>query len=306
MQKENYLRYKSHPAKKSADIVRDVRKEKKRLIKENKILNYILNYYESLFPYLVEFRDEEIDDALINIDAKSNDETNNYDYAKDWLTDGEYKKLPLEEKYQLALERYLDGQKSKWQIGRAYERYIGYLYENEGYKVYYNSINKGFDDLGIDLICIKENQTVLVQCKYWSSHKLIHENTINQLYGTTIKYWIENFDKDCNKDYSLLYKDIQNQKIVPELVTSTELTETALEFAKALNVSVKNNVPLRKYPMIKCNISKDKEKIYHLTFDQQYDRILMNDNSNSFYIDTVKEAKEKGFRRAFRWHGKFE
>ena len=56
--------------------------------------------------------------------------------------------------------------------------------------------------------------------------------------------------------------------------------------------------------MIKCNINpRTKEKIYHLPFDQQYDKIIIGNNSGEFYAKTVKEARKKGFRRAFRYRG---
>ena len=53
--------------------------------------------------------------------------------------------------------------------------------------------------------------------------------------------------------------------------------------------------------MIKCNISKTGEKIYHLPFDQQYDRVEISPNKGECYVYTVKEAEDRGFRRAFRW-----
>ena len=40
---------------------------------------------------------------------------------------------------------------SKSTVGQDYERYIGYIYEQQGYKVQYHGIKKGFADLGIDL-----------------------------------------------------------------------------------------------------------------------------------------------------------
>ena len=45
------------------------------------------------------------------------------------------------------------------------------------------------------------------------------------------------------------------------------------------------------------------EKIYHLPFDQQYDRTLIKEEKNECYLETVKEAEALGFRRAFRWRG---
>ena len=58
------------------------------------------------------------------------------------------------------------------------------------------------------------------------------------------------------------------------------------------------NIPMGEYPMIKCNINNG-EKIYHLPFDQQYHRAMIK-NEGEFYAMTVKEATEKGFRRAMR------
>ena len=63
------------------------------------------------------------------------------------------------------------------------------------------------------------------------------------------------------------------------------------------------SIPLaRSYAMIKCNINPTtKEKIYHLPFDQQYDRTLVSPPGEC-YVETVKEAEHRGFRRAWRHH----
>ena len=55
--------------------------------------------------------------------------------------------------------------------GAFFERYVGSLYENRGYKVEYRGIEKGLFDGGIDLICIKSDESkMLVQCKFGSSN----------------------------------------------------------------------------------------------------------------------------------------
>ena len=59
---------------------------------------------------------------------------------------------------------------------------------------------------------------------------------------------------------------------------------------------------MNEFPRIKCNINNDGEKIYHLPFDQQYDRVQII-NDGEMYATTVTEAEEAGFRRAYRWHG---
>ena len=54
------------------------------------------------------------------------------------LSPKEYNKLSDTEKYQLALDRYLNRKnKSLWEIGISFERYIGYLCENRHYEVKY-------------------------------------------------------------------------------------------------------------------------------------------------------------------------
>ncbi len=164
----------------------------------------------------------------------------------------------------------------------------------------YYGIEQGLEDLGRDLICTKGSSIDIVQCKFWSTHKLIHEKHINQLFGTAVQYAIENNLINGNTQQTLFPELSSGVNMV--FITSTNLSETAKKFAKVLNVQARESIKLREYPMIKCNISKQGEKIYHLPFDQQYDKIIMT-KKESFYMNTVLEAEEKGFRRAFRWTG---
>ncbi|GEM_PF-6509305 len=56
------------------------------------------------------------------------------------------------------------------------------------------------------------------------------------------------------------------------------------------------------YPIIKCNVNQaTKEKIYHLPFDQQYDRTQINASMNEFYATTCAEAENRGFCRAMKY-----
>ena len=51
-----YLATKSHPALKSADNVREIAKQNKILRKQLKIAENFVAYYETLFPWIIEFR----------------------------------------------------------------------------------------------------------------------------------------------------------------------------------------------------------------------------------------------------------
>ena len=73
--------------------------------------------------------------------------------------------------------------------------------------------------------------------------------------------------------------------------------------ARELDVDIRN-IALERYPMIKCNVNPGTgESIYHLPFDQQYDRVIIGDQQGEFYADTIAEAEAAGFRRAYRWRG---
>ena len=218
------------------------------------------------------------------------------------MVDREYLNLSVSDRNQRALERFLKSRtKNSYQIGKDYERYIGYLYESKEYKVTYFGIEQGIADLGRDLICKKGGKIEIIQCKYWSSEKKIHEKHINQLFGTTVKYYLEQ-----NRQLSLsqFSKVIENRSITPVFYTTTSLTPTARQFAEALGVVVHEMFPYKPYPVIKCHINKvTGEKIYHLPFDQMYDKTILEKKYNEFYALTVEEAEKQGFRKAWRWSG---
>ena len=104
-------------------------------------------------------------------------------------------------------------------------------------------------------------------------------------------------------DYPSIANYIE-KNIIGRFVTSTNLSDIAKNFATALDIEVQEDFPFQKYPCVKCNVSRRKEeKIYHLPFDQQYDRTLIEEERNERYVETVSEAEELGFRRAWRWKG---
>ena len=215
----------------------------------------------------------------------------------------EWQRMSTSQRNQLALDRWKKGSKSNWTIGMLYEMYAAYcLRVNQKaswsqFEIIPFGINEGRADLGRDLI-VKYNPTLfddnkftmgnpepitwVMQCKRWKKERVIRENVICQLYGTTIEYKLKNNPKE---------------KVVPMLVTTTDLSDMAKRFAEALGVVVKV-LPYEDFPMIKCNINNG-QKIYHLPFDQQYWRTNI-DRPGEFYAMTVEEAEKAGFRRAFK------
>lgn len=303
----DFLDNKLRPAASSADRVREIANEKRILNKQLRITRNLIKYYENLFPWLKDFVGEDIDDLIKQVTEKDKEEEANDDPVKFYVTSAEYVKLSPSERNQRALDRYWTKKKSTWELGRDYERYIGYLYEKEGYSVVYKGIEAGLEDLGRDLIAKKDNQLKIIQCKYWAQYKTIHEKHICQLFGTTLKYWVEQRGKIKNKRAEFLISIAKHSDISGVFITSTKLSDTAKEFADELGIEVKENFSFGEYPSIKCNISKKSgEKIYHLPIDQQYDKTIIEEESNECYVNTVAEAEKLGFRRAWKWTGNKE
>lgn len=273
---------------KKVKSIREIRKDAKAMVEKNKESQYQLAYLLELFPALQDI----IECEYKQLPAIKVEELSEYDATRDYLSKEEYQKLSVTERNQLALDRYKNSHnKSKWQIGRDYELYIGHQCELKGYNVDYFGSYMGLEDLGRDLIIKKDGKIIIIQCKYWSSKKLIHEKHITQLYGTMMSYCIEN---NCKKT------DVSGV-----LVTNITLSNTAKTMSKFLKIKYKENVELGDYPCIKCNINHNEHgetKIYHLPFDQKYD-VTKIDRKGEFYATTVAEAEAAGFRRAFKWFG---
>lgn len=274
---------------KKVESIRELRVWAKEEIEKHKIASYQLQYLLALYPGLQDVLD--VDYADLQVEKGKIPE---HDYTRDYLSKEEWDSLTVSERNQLALDRYVDSHsKTKWQIGRDYEMYIGYKYETDGWSVQYTGVELGYEDLGRDLIAVRGDETQIVQCKYWSETKVIHEKHIMQLYGTMIAYRVQNPSLDL-------------EKIKGVFVTNIVLSDTAAQFAKLLGIVVREKVPKGEFPRIKCNIGKDEfgseTHIYHLPMDLNYDSVKL-DKPGECMVFTVKEAEEKGFRRAFKWSG---
>lgn len=299
------LRHKSHPAYKAAEKLREYGLGRRQEEAKRRILDHRLRYYCTLFPWLAEFDEADIDDQIISLSEGSPSDSDPEDPVRGFLSDAEYRALSQAERNQLALDRYWKTHRTKWRVGRDYERYIGYLYEREHWDVRYQGIIEGFADLGRDLIAKRGRDTRIIQCKCWSSAKSIHEKHVFQLFGTTVEFYLKQFhEAEPVKQLELFPELLQSHGIVGVVVTSTALSAEARRFARVLGISVVEQLPLVEYPCIKCNVSRRTgEKIYHLPMDQQYDSTIIEEERTECYVSKVSEAEALGFRRAFRWRG---
>ncbi len=282
------LERKSHPALSAAVQVRAKGQELAEARRRAKLAEWIVALYEYHLPWITELRDEQEEESFVRTEEPEVEANGDQppDPAQRWLPLEQYRALPPAERNQRALDHYLKSRKTRWQLGRDYERYIGYLREQDGCTVRYQGIFKGFEDLGRDVIAEKDGETEIVQCKRWAKRKTIHEKHVFQLYGTVVLARLEDPSSSVSGTFT----------------TTAALSEKAKEVANFLGIRVEEGVPLRDYPRIKCNVNRvTGERIYHLPFDQRYDATVIEPRRGEFYASTVAEAEARGFRRAWRW-----
>lgn len=288
-----YLEHKDHPAISAAETLREMKKKAKNYVKSYNEMKYKYEFILNVFPELSKYVDD--DEALCSLSEMDDytDFQEKRDRSADFLSKEEWDKMDTDTRNQLALDRYKKKNKSNWVIGIEYEMYVEYVLRENGYKTIPHGSLKGVKDLGRDIIAHKtdsygNNNVYIIQCKNYSSikDKEIHENVVCQTFGTAMEYQI-------NHKLELF------TRIVPVIYSTVPLSETASIFAEKLGVV---SVLCKKgdYPMIKCNIGNNGEKIYHLPFDQQYYRTEIK-SPGEFYAWTVEEAVNAGFRRAFKY-----
>ncbi len=284
-----YLRNKNRPAKQTAPEVRKlIHGELREWRLRAKQSEYQLNFYESLFPWLLDFKEAPPLEAFEYVSA-ADIPGEEKELCRGYLSPEEWAVLPDMEKYQLALDRYIARKKSNWEVGIEYERYIGYLCEMRGYRVRYYGAAMKKEDMGRDLILERDGRTVLVQCKRWAKEKTVRENHVFQLAGSVFEY-----------QYS--HPDIA---VTGAFVSTTGFSLVAALCAERTGIELFPSVPFREYPRVKCNIGRSGQKIFHLPMDQQYDNVRICEEGEC-YVSTVKEAMSLGFRRAYRWRGTSE
>lgn len=98
--------------------------------------------------------------------------------------------------------------KKNTEKGIKYEIYIKEIYKKQGYKVYMKGINEGKEDEGIDIICWKKEEVLLIQCKNWKTP--IRQKDLRAFIGDCLVYINKNKDK------------IKDRKIRKLFITSSE------------------------------------------------------------------------------------
>ena len=107
------------------------------------------------------------------------------------------KQIEFEKNRKERYKKYLETASNK---GKEYEEFVAGYFKIDGYEINLHGIKKGKKDKGIDIICTKDEELILIQCKNWkedSKYKINHEN-LKAFVGCCTEYVNENklFDKN--------------------------------------------------------------------------------------------------------------
>jgi hypothetical protein len=111
----------------------------RRLRREAKLNQWIILTYEHHFPWLTEFRD--LAAGVLSGRPHSGGIARGGSGPSLAVTGG----LRGHPDRRCALDRYLASRKKPWELGRDYERYVGYVREKTGARVSYHGIFKGLE-----------------------------------------------------------------------------------------------------------------------------------------------------------------
>lgn len=149
--------------------------------KENKKYNDFIDKFE---------KDDKKENNEINIE-KENDEKSQQDQ----------KLLDCYEK--VYKTNYKTANQIKKELGDKYELQIGEYFKSLNFKIYYNGINNGKKDGGIDIIAWSSNQVLLIQCK---NHKeQIKQDFIRKFIGDCAIYENKHKDKIKNREVKRIF-----------------------------------------------------------------------------------------------------
>ena len=175
----SFLETKTHPALIAAEELRQISKERREAEQAARLATYLLDYSRYLAPWLDEYigvEAEELDVLIRDIHSSWEKKEQEFDEEVERHFGPRFNTLSQSEKLQRKLDWYWSKpKKSDWQIGRDYERYIGYLYEKDGWDVYYHG-KMGFEDLGRDLVCKKNGIVEIVQCTAFGARQRRHRD----------------------------------------------------------------------------------------------------------------------------------
>jgi restriction system protein len=130
----------------------------------------------------------ELKDKEMNLKVKSFDEAIIVEDVKE-VINTKKREFTTEEKKAYALR--MKEQKDK---GLEFEKFVAGHFKLDGYEIVLNGIKRGKKDKGIDIVCTKDDELILIQCKNWkkdSKYKIKHTH-LKEFIGNCTVYVNDN------------------------------------------------------------------------------------------------------------------
>jgi|GEM_PF-6739660 len=161
-----------------------------------------------------------------------------------------------------------------------YVLYTGYLFERKGFTVDYCGITNGILDDGMDLICRKGSRVILVRCR---------ERGMNKAY----MYYLAARALHFKMDNPAL--EVSALCVMSEQRLSAEAELIAQQF----HIAVKNEMPFKNFPYVKCKVIKNENdgerKVYYTPNHRDYITARVIPENGDMFCRTVNDAESKGF-----------
>lgn len=112
---------------------------------------------------------------------------------------------------------YAQEMKERKARGKEFEEFVAGHFKIDGYKILLNGVKNGKKDKGIDIVCTKDEELILIQCKNWKkdgTYKIKHKH---------LKEFIGNCTVYVN-EHNLLDK-----KVKLKFITSNYVLDTCAE-----------------------------------------------------------------------------
>ena len=175
-------------------------------------------------------------------------------------------------------------EEAKSDYGRQYERYVGYLFERQGFAVNYQGIRKGLEDGGLDLVARAARKIRLVQCKRWRVP--VNADVISRLHGAVERFI---FEERQGKSPAM------RTSIRGVLATSGEIEDEAKMLAAHFGIFVMSSLKFQRYPAIKAQRITPYGGRFLLPFTPGYDRMNLNLKAGDCFQESIRGAFLNGF-----------
>ncbi|MBL9183223.1 MAG: restriction endonuclease [Verrucomicrobiaceae bacterium] len=188
----------------------------------------------------------------------------------------------------------MEGQQTPAEVGRDYERFIGYLYETAGWNVVYRGILRGMADRGRDLVCWSGSKVHIVQCKRWSAANPIKAEIVHDLIKTTAEYVAK---KHSDDQLGFEWPEAASKSVRAVLFTTGILQSDAAAVARLNRVIIRDRYAFKAYPKIKCHHTSLGKKVYLTPACYSYDSISVRSLRGDCYVYSETEALSLGFEK---------